>query len=271
MGPGMPRIVKKAAFWIMDTLVVDRLIGPGLNTYRAELGLAPAKRIFASQIHSPELVLGLFPDWFAPIQPDWPPNTHLTGFILQDSGGKPLDHAEADRFLDQGAAPVLITPGSAATDRTRFFAHMVEACRATGQRAMLVTNHPGQLPRELPPGVRAFPYVPFSRVLPRCRAIVYHGGIGTLAQAIRAGIPQVVVANAHDQPDNGRRIERLGLGVSLDEHRFGVREATDALRTATGSREILDRCRQFSSKVDSEAACLRACALIEALAPGRSP
>ena len=176
--------------------------------------------MFASYLHSPQLVLGLFPEWFAPVQPDWPRNTHLSGFILQDDGGQAEAHAQADQFLDGGPAPVLVTPGSAATDRTRFFAHLVEACRAVGARAMLVTNHPAQLPRTLPPGIQAFPYLPFSRVMPRCAAAVYHGGIGTLAQAVRAGVPHLVVANAHDQPDNGQRIERLGLGLTLDEHRL---------------------------------------------------
>ena len=80
-----------------------------------------------------------------------------------------------------------MTPGSAATDRTKFFANTVKAVSRLGLRAMLVTNHPGQLPPRLPPGIQAFPYLPFSAVLPRCAALVYHGGIGTLAQATRAG------------------------------------------------------------------------------------
>jgi rhamnosyltransferase subunit B len=266
MGPGMPKVVKRAVFWAIDTLYVERQVGRPLNRFRSELGLAGVSGVFASYLHSPQLVLGLFPEWFAPVQPDWPRNTHLSGFILQDDGGQAEAHAQADQFLDGGPAPVLVTPGSAATDRTRFFAHLVEACRAVGARAMLVTNHPAQLPRTLPPGIQAFPYLPFSRVMPRCAAAVYHGGIGTLAQAVRAGVPHLVVANAHDQPDNGQRIERLGLGLTLDEHRLSARAATRAVADLVASEDTRRRCREFAPRIDSQASCLAACSRIEAIA-----
>jgi rhamnosyltransferase subunit B len=265
MGPGMPRIVKTGLFWLMDTFFVERTIGPRLNALRATLGLGPVRGIFSNYIHSPQLVLGLFPEWFAAPQVDWPANAHLTGFVLHDAGGLQESHAEADRFLDEGAAPILATPGSAATDRGEFFRRTVEACRTAGIRAMLVTNHPGQLPDRLPPGIRAFPYIPFSSILPRCAAIVYHGGIGTLAQAVKAGIPHLVVPNAHDQPDNGQRIERLGLGFCFSPRRYGPARAARALAELMVSPAIHRRCHDTARRIDSAASLGRACALIEAL------
>jgi UDP:flavonoid glycosyltransferase YjiC (YdhE family) len=268
MGPGMPRPIKRALFWLMDTIYAERTICPELNGFRAGLGLAPVSGVFSRYIHSPQLVLGLFPQWYAPPQPDWPRNTHLTGFVLHDAGGTSEDHAQADAFLDGGPAPVLVTPGSAAMDRTTFFRRTVAACQKAGVRAMLVTNHAGQLPATLPPGIRAFPYLPFSRVLPRCAAIVYHGGIGTLAQAIKAGVPHLVVPNAHDQPDNGQRIERLGLGLTISQFGYGVGSATRAVTELMRSPEIRSRCRDFASRIDSRASLERACELIEGLVPG---
>ena len=268
MGASMPRWVKRGLFWVMDTLYVERSIGPGLNAFRREIGLAPVSGIFSSYIHSPELVLGLFPDWFAAPQPDWPAHTHLTGFLLHDSGGHAEAQGDAEAFLDEGAAPVLVTPGSAATDRTTFFRHTVKACQAAGVRAMLVTNHPDQLPRDLPSGIRAFPYLPFGQVLPRCAAIVYHGGIGTLAQAVKAGIPQLVVANAHDQPDNGQRIERLGLGLGLETGGYTQRSARRAIRELVTSEPLQRRCREFSPRVDSARSAAEACGRLEALGEG---
>ncbi len=266
MGPGMPRLVKRGLFWFMDTFYSERLIGPELNAFRATLGLGPVRGIFSSYVHSPRLVVGLFPEWFAPRQPDWPANTHLAGFVLHDAWGLPEAHAEAEAFLRAGTPPLLVTPGSAATDRTAFFRTTVAACASTGVRAMLVTNHPAQLPAALPDGVRAFAYVPFSGVLPRCAAIVYHGGIGTLAQAVRAGVPHLVVPNAHDQPDNGQRIERLGLGLALSPRRYTATRAARAISDLCRSPEIAARCRQFTRRIDSAAALERACALIEGLA-----
>jgi UDP:flavonoid glycosyltransferase YjiC (YdhE family) len=265
MGPGMPRAVKRALFWLMDAVYAEPKVRPGLNAFRSTLGLAPVRGIFSRYFHSPQLVLGLFPEWYAAPQPDWPPNTHLTGFVLHDDGGSAEARAQADAFLDAGPAPVLVTPGSAAMDRTMFFRRTVEACRKAGVRAMLVTNHPGQLPPELPSGIRAFSYLPFSSVLPRCSAIVYHGGIGTLAQAIKAGVPQLVVSNAHDQPDNAQRIERLGLGIGVSQSGYGRGRAARALAQLLGSADIRRRCTEFKPRIDSHTSLERACALIEGL------
>ncbi|HXQ81479.1 MAG TPA: glycosyltransferase [Opitutaceae bacterium] len=269
LGPGVPRPVKRMLFWFIDALYVERRIGPGLNAFRSALGLAPVRGIFSGYIHSPQMVLGLFPEWFAAPQVDWPRNTHLTGFILHDAGGRAEALAEADDFLGAGPPPVLVTPGSAAVDRSRFFLHTVKACQSAGVRAMLVTNHPGQLPGSLPPGIRAFPYVAFSRILPRCAAVAYHGGIGTLAQAVRAGVPHLIVPNAHDQPDNGQRIERLGLGLSIGPRSYRPGRAARAIGELLRSPEVRERCREFAPKVDGAAALKRACALIEQL--GQDP
>jgi rhamnosyltransferase subunit B len=265
MGPGMPLVAKRGIFWVLDTFFGDRLVGPALNAFRKKVGLGPVRGVFDDYLHSPRMVLALFPDWFAPKQPDWPANTKLTGFILEDAGGAVEAHAEAERFLASGPAPVLVTPGSAAMDRTAFFKSTVAACDALGVRAMLVTNFPGQLPKTLPDGIKAFPYLPFSSVMPRCAGVVHHGGIGTLAQTARAGVPQLVVGNAHDQPDNGARVEKIGLGFGTTQRRYGKRYATRTIAELLASSTIHTRCREVAPKVDSAASEARACDLIESL------
>jgi rhamnosyltransferase subunit B len=266
LGPGKPRILKRAFFWIADTLFIDRLIGPSLNAFRSTLGLSPVHGIFRSYINSPQLVLGLFPEWFAAPQVDWPRNTHLTGFILHDDDGREALPTEAEDFLKAGPPPLLVTPGSAAMDRGRFFRTTVDACRELGARAMLVTNHPGQIPANLPDNIRAFSYLPFSRVLPRCSAIAYHGGIGTLSQAVKAGIPHLVVSNGFDQPDNGQRIECLGIGRTFDQGLYNRRNAVSSIGDLVSSENIRARCKELAPRVDSAASLERACALIEGLA-----
>jgi rhamnosyltransferase subunit B len=266
LGPGKPRILKRAFFWIADTVFIDRMIGPSLNAFRSTLGLPPVRGIFRSYINSPQLVLGLFPEWFAPPQVDWPKNSHLPGFVLHDDDGRAALPAEAEEFLQSGPPPLLVTPGSAAMDRDRFFETTVEACRELGTRAMLVTNHPGQIPANLPGNIRAFSYLPFSRVLPRCSAIAYHGGIGTLAQAVNAGVPHLVVSNGFDQPDNGQRIERLGLGRTIAQGHYNRRNAAAAVGELISSEKIRARCREMAPRVDPVGSLARACALIEGLA-----
>lgn len=269
MGPSVPRWVKRALFWLVDQIWIDRLLDPPVNSFRARLGLPPVRRIFADYIHSPQMVIGLFADWFAPVQPDWPPNLHLAGFVLHDDSERQRIPPEVEPFLAHGPPPLVFTPGSAAATLRDFFRESVEACRLGGYRAMLVTNFPEQLPANLPSGVRHFPYLPFSQILPRCAALIYPGGIGTMAQAIKAGIPHFIVPHGHDQPDNASRIERLGLGRHLYPERYTGPRVARALQQLLSSRDIGARCAEFRGMIDSASALDSACAWIESLAPVR--
>jgi UDP:flavonoid glycosyltransferase YjiC (YdhE family) len=133
---------------------------------------------------------------------------------------------------------------------------------------MLVTNFPEQLPGNLPAGVRAFSYVPFSQILPRCLALVYPGGIGTMAQAIKGGIPHLVVPHGHDQPDNAFRVKRLGLGNSIYPEKYKAARVAAALKELLESSEVRARCAEYKGRIDSPIALKRACDLLEEL--GRS-
>lgn len=224
----------------VERLLIDPWVAPRLNRIRAGMGLAPVRRVLSRWLHSPDLVIGAWPDWFAPLQPDWPAQTRTCGFPLFDErphhgsgSGNGLD-AALDAFLSAGPAPIGITPGSAMAHGAAFFARALEACTALGHRALLISPFPDQLPAALPAGALQVPYAPFSALLPRLKGLVHHGGIGTSAQALAAGIPQLVVPFAHDQFDNAARLRRLGVAVTLDaaapvtDWRVGVRELLDA-------------------------------------------
>lgn len=265
-----PMWLKRALFRFIDWAAIDHVLRRPLNAFRATLRLPPVTRVLQRWIHSPQCVIGFFPHWFAPPQADWPPNVHLVGFPLWDGGaGSPSSASrmtdEARAFLEAGEPPVIVTPGSAASSMHGYFEASVQAVLRLGLRAMLITNFPGQLPRSLPKGVAAFGYLPFSEVLPRAALVVYHGGIGTLAQAIKAGIPHLIVPSSHDQFDNAWRIARLGLGHTLPRTRYLGSRAATALRGILDDTSILRRARAFSGRVDSGAAIARGCALIEGL------
>jgi len=261
-----PLWFKRALFRLIDWAAIDRILERPLNEFRAGVGLAPVRRVLARWIHSPECVIGFFPDWFAPPQADWPPHTHLVGFPLWDGGGAGPVPDAVQEFLRAGPPPIVVTPGSAAAHSQRFFAATITAARRLGLRAMLVTNFPEQLPHDLPPGVQAFGYVPFSDALPHAAALVYHGGIGTLAQGVKAGIPHLAVPNAHDQFDNGWRIGQLGLGRSIAQQRYRAAGAAEALAALLDDASLRTRCREYAARMDADGALRRACELIEALA-----
>ena len=265
MDESVPRFIKQIFFWILDKLVVDRALAPPVNSFRASLGLPPVNRIFRDFVHSPQLVIGLFPDWFAPNQPDWPPNTHLTSFLLHDDGHRRTLTDEVEEFLAAGSPPILFTPGSAAATLKDFFRESVEACQIAGYRAMLVTNFPEQLPTDLPSDIRHFPYLPFGQILPRCSALVYPGGIGTMAQAINAGVPHLLVPHGHDQPDNAARVMKIGLGTTIYPEKYKAARVASALKFVLSDSGIKKRCTEFSKKIDSSTALEAACNLIEGL------
>jgi rhamnosyltransferase subunit B len=258
---------KRGLFRLIDSLIVDRRLKAPLNDLRARLGMSPVDRVMHRWMHSPQLVIAFFPAWFAAPQPDWPANTHAVGFPLWDADGEAAPLAEAEEFLGAGPAPIIFTPGSAGRTMQRFFRESVEAAQQLGLRAMLVTNYPDQVPPRLPPGIRVFGYLPFSQVLPRAAVLVYHGGVGTLAQGIKAGVPHLVVPHGYDQFDSGWRIEQLGLGLSVPETRYRARRVVRALESILGDSGAARRRAAFAARIDSKDAVARACALIEGLAP----
>jgi UDP:flavonoid glycosyltransferase YjiC (YdhE family) len=271
ISPSQPMWFKRALFRLIDWAAIDRLLRRPLNDFRTTLGLAPVTRVLERWIHSPACVIAFFPDWFAPPQTDWPPNVHLVGFPLWDGGGqvpstKSRLPAEVRDFLDAGEPPAIVTPGSAAATMQDYFIESIAALHGLGLRGMLITNFPGQLPATLPSGFKAFGYLPFSEVLPRAALLVYHGGIGTLAQAVKAGVPQLVVPSAHDQFDNGWRIARLGLGRALPRTRYRARRAAAEIGAILSDPAVALRCRDMSRRVHSDEALLQACELIEHLA-----
>jgi rhamnosyltransferase subunit B len=260
----LPPFVIRGLFRAIDALLLEKLFAPNINRFRRRLGLPAIDRVFGGWMHSRQKNLGLFPDWFARPQPDWPPQTQLTGFVYYDKqDGHEGLHRELEDFLRGGSPPIIFTAGTAMKHADQFFADCAEACRRLGRRGILLTGHPEQLPSGLPPGIQHFAYLPFSEVLPRALALVHHGGIGTTAQAIAAGIPQVIRPMAHDQPDTAARVERLGIGVTLSPKNFDAASLAEKLEPLITSQAVSDLCKSYAGKIHPDQALAETCTLIE--------
>jgi UDP:flavonoid glycosyltransferase YjiC (YdhE family) len=243
------KLLKQLTFRLADAFFVRPIITRPLNAYRAKLGLPPVKRVLLQWLHSPFCTIGAFPDWFCPIQADWPPQVVLTGFPLYDERGlSPLSPA-LRAFLQAGSPPIAFTPGSAMVHGRDFFIAAIVACRKIGRRGILLTRHDEQLPTELPPHMIHADYAPFSELLPHCAALVHHGGIGTTAQGLACGVPQVVMPMAHDQPDNAARLTRLGVGAAIAPHRFNADTVAQALQSLLHDDAVLANAHQIAQKM----------------------
>ena len=210
-------------------LFMDHVLARPINAFRARLDLPPVARVMNDWIHSPDRAIGLFPEWFAPRQNDWPTQARLTGFPLYDAGNEEFLSPGLLQFLDEGPPPVAFTSGSAVRHASSFFRTALEICKSSNRRGIFLSPFGSHIPPDLPASVHREPYAPFSRLLPRCAALVHHGGIGTIAQALAAGTPQVAVPVVYDHADNGMRMERLGVGVCIPPRKFSSRSGLAAL------------------------------------------
>ncbi|MBW4618202.1 MAG: glycosyltransferase [Cyanosarcina radialis HA8281-LM2] len=224
LGPKVNRQVRNFAKFI------TRDWGEPIHQLRQELGLRSVGNPIVDDKFSPYLVLALFSSVIGSRQPDWPPNTVVTGFTFYDGDDGAGLNPELDRFLDAGEPPIVFTLGSAAVLAPgRFFPESVEAVKQLHRRAVLLVgkNPP---PENLPPDIVAIDYAPYSQIFPRAGTIVHQGGIGTTAQALRSGRPTLIMPYSHDQPDNAARVERLGTSRTIRRDRYSGSRVVKELR-----------------------------------------
>lgn len=220
---------------------------PDVNTARAAHGLAPVADLVEYIVQVPDLSVTLFPAWFAPTQPDWPQPLVRSGFPLYDPSPQAELSPTVARFLEEGPKPVVFTPGTGNRQAGYYFRCALDACARRGLRAILLTPHRAQLPAHLPTPVLWQDYVPLRVLLPHVAALVHHGGIGTVAEALRAGTPQLVVPLAHDQFDNAARVSSLGVGNSLHARRLTSGRLEKRLEELVGNTGVMEACRKAAS------------------------
>lgn len=258
----MPRWLKRCLYAVCDRWMLDPPLLACVNGLRGKLGLAPIRRLLRDHIH-PKLSIGLFPDWFAPVQPDWPKQVRLTGFPLYEALDGATMGEDVEAFVARGDKPVVITPGSAMLHGQDFFAQAARACVTLGLRAILLTRETRHLPPNLPQTIAHFPFVPLTRLLPKCAALVHQGGIGTTAAGLAGGVPQLIMPMSHDQPDNAARIVKLGAGERLMPKQFTAGNVETKLRAMVESKQMKQRCADLSERMARSDGLGMTCDLIE--------
>jgi len=225
-----------------------------VSQLRAELGLPPGGHPLFEGQHSPDLVLALFSATLAAPQRDWPQQTRITGFPFYDRHEANGISSELAEFLDAGPPPIVFTLGSSAVfDPGIFFEASIAAAQQLRQRAVLLTGAEDNLTsRVLPSGMIAPDYAPYSGISPRAAAIVHQGGVGTTAQAMRAGKPMLIMPYSHDQPDHAARITRLGAGLTLARHRYTATRAAASLSKLLNDPQFASNAAEIGRRVRAE-------------------
>jgi rhamnosyltransferase subunit B len=244
----LPHQLRKL-YWLAVDAAGYILIAPNLNRFRSGLGLPPVRRLFRWWL-SPDLVIALFPPWYAEPQSDWPTQIRLAGFGRYDGARAEMSPDVRD-FCAAGAPPIAFTLGTGMSHAAQFFRTAVRACEEIGARGLLLTKFPEIVPNDLPPTILHCRFAPFRQLLPLCGAVVHHGGIGTIAASLDAGCPQLILPLAWDQPDNAVRIEKLGAGIALGSRK---RDSGTMARTLSQlmSPEVRDRCNSIAARAKQE-------------------
>ena len=257
-----------AIYWRLIDALGDLLVGRHVNELRESVGLQPLKRVF-QWWNSPELVIGMFPDWYGPPQPDWPGQMRLSGFPMFDGRAGQALPDDVAAFCRAGKPPVAFTFGTGMMHAGDLFHASVEACRMLNLRGIFLTRYQEHLPQPLPPTIHHCGFAPFQELFPRCAAVVHHGGVGTVAKALAAGRPQLILPLAYDQLDNACRVKRLGTGTFIRAKRASGRRIAAALQELlTGPTSAT--CQQIATRFQGEDALTTAAQHIEHLA-GKHP
>jgi UDP:flavonoid glycosyltransferase YjiC (YdhE family) len=261
--------------WGIGNLLL-RSIGDGpVNHVRASYGLPPRRNVLNTGSLSPHLaVLTVSPAFVSP-QPDWPPQVRVTGFCFWDRPGSWVEPAQLTAFLADPRPVVAVSSGSLSTQTPevfdRFFQVSVEAIRQIGARTLVLGATAESLPATQSNGVLRLPYAPFSQIYPHCAAVIHHGGIGTIGQALRAGVPMLIVPWGIDQVYLAVRVARVGAGRWLSRRRYTARRATSALRALLESEMYREQTQRIAQVIAHEDGVAAACDALESLATTMPP
>jgi len=261
--PGMGHAIRRLA------RLVSRKWPQPIYDLRRELGLDRGPNPLFIAKHSPDLVLAMFSRVLGHEQPDWPPNTRITGFCFYDAdAGNSALPKHLEKFLNAGPAPLVFTLGSAAVLAAgRFYDYGARAAERLGMRAvLLIGSDERNLPRHaLPDSICVAEYAPYSALFSRASIVIHQGGVGTTAQCLRAGKPMLIMPYSHDQPDNARRMRRLRVARTIQKRNFTPRRVAAKLEKLLENPIYAHRAQQVAMRLRGEDGVKTACDALEGL------
>jgi rhamnosyltransferase subunit B len=235
-----------------------------INQLRTELGLSQISQNPLIDRSSAAVVLAMFSLVLAQPQSDWDQNTIVTGFTFYDgNGNKPALTSELQQFLAAGEPPIVFTLGSAVVMIPgTFYQESIEAAKQLNRRAILLIgkNPP---PQNLAANMIAIDYVPYAQIFPHAAVIVHPGGIGTTAQALRAGVPTLIMPYSYDQPDNAARAARLGTSRTIDRPQYIASTVATELQILLENPMYAIKAAEISRMLQAEDGVRVACDAIE--------
>ncbi len=271
----LPMAWRRLLWRVIEAGLIDPIAVAEVNALRTNVkGLAlsrqneeckhpPVKSYLAHTAGVADLTVMLVPEWFAGPHPDWPSPLQMASFPLYQLSPDAALPAALSNFLNAGDRPIVFTPGTGHAHADAFFRAAIVASARLKRRAIFLTPLRTQIQAVLPDTIHWQPYVCLKALLPHVAAIVHHGGIGTTAEALRAGVPQLAVPFAWDQFDNGARIAALGVGNVLHAQKLTARRLEQALAAILTSSAMLTQCAHMAKEFAAHPGIENVCQEIE--------
>ena len=240
------RLSAKIAWWTSKV---------GFERVRRRAGLPKRELYWPFEDHPSRPRTPILCAWSPVLLPpssDWSPRVHVTGYYFFPYGQSYQPPGKLSAFLDGGEAPVCVTFGSMVhREKERIDRIVREALRQTAQRGIILSGWS----KSNEPASQDFFYleqVPHDWLLPRCKMVIHHGGAGTTAAGLRAGIPNVVTPFMADQGFWGARVQAVGVGPKPRRvNALSVESLSQAIAEAE-SETVRTRARVIGQQVRSE-------------------
>jgi rhamnosyltransferase subunit B len=261
MMPGMVQLGYRAAASLTSSWMKP------VEQLRKSVGLPPSRYHPLMESSSRYGTMGWFPQALVAPQPDWPSNLSITGYpFLKGENGEPvIRNDELDHFLRE-RRPIIFTLGSTAVlQPDAFYTISSEVSQKLGVAALLIgaSSQGRDSERRYSSDVRTISYLPYDYAFPFSRVVVHHGGMGSIAQALRAGKQMLVVPFAWDQPDNAERIRRMGTGSVISRSKYRPEVVYRTLRRMINDQDAELKARSLGAAVSCEAGVENAADFIE--------
>lgn len=241
---GIQAAMQKLGACATARFIDGQLFAKPMGALRAKSGLPPLTMSSSRWMFGGEN-LCLFPGWLPDFALEAGMRAEFAGFPLEEAGSLP---GEAEAFLVRNPTPIVFTPGSAVTDAGAFFREALAALRELGRPGIFLSRSKSCMPADLPENVLYAGYLPLESLLGRCGAIVHHGGIGTAAQALCCGTPQLICPRMDEQRENARLLARLGVCEALPHGAIGGGRLAISLKKLTESAGIREKCLEIRQK-----------------------
>ena len=235
-----------------------RTYGPPINRWRAARFGLPPWRSYAQMLNSRRhlqapWLFGYSPN-ILPKPADWENFHHVTGHWQLPSLKNWQPPADLLNFLDSGPAPVHFGFGSMKDGNPeRLTRETLRALEMTGQRGLLSVGWGGLARLPLPPTVRYVEEIPYAWLFPRVAAVVQHGGVGTIAEGLRAGVPNIVAPHVIDQFATAHRVAELGVGLRVTSmKKLTASELAPAIDRVLNDSSLRARAAALGGKIRAE-------------------